>query len=129
MAPARPQKADLGARVRGFRLQFQVLGLGFEVLGPDFKVLGLGFEVLGPGFEVVGLKPRSPNPLHHKNTVKHEEIPKSTHKGAGAHSKTRAKRIFLHFRRILRGFWRYGRTGVQRKGGRGEGKPSPIKRV
>ena len=67
MAPARPQKADLGARVRGFRLQFQVLG-------PDFKVLGLGFEVLGPGFEVLGLKPRSPNPLHHKNTVKHEEI-------------------------------------------------------
>ena len=75
MAPARHPKADLGARVRGFRLQFQVLGLGFEVLGPDFKVLGLGFEVLGPGFEVVGLKPRSPNPLHHKNTVKHEEIP------------------------------------------------------
>ena len=77
MAPARHPKADLGARVRGFRLQFQVLEPGFEVLGPGFEVLGLGFEVLGPGFEVLGLKPRSPNPLHHKNTVKHEEIPQN----------------------------------------------------
>ena len=119
MAPARHPKADLGARVRGFRLQFQVLEPGFEVLGPGFEVLGLGFVVLGPGFEVLGLKPRSPNPLHHKNTVKYEDILQNDPKGAAAASKTRAKRIFLHFRRILRGFWRYGRTGVQRKGGRG----------
>ena len=97
MAPARPQKVDLGARVRGFRLQFQVLGLGFEVSGPDFKVLLLGFEVLGPGFEVLGSKPRSPNPLHHKNTVKYEDILQNDPKGAAAASKTRAKRIFFAF--------------------------------
>ena len=71
----------LGARVRGFLVQFAVGVRRFLVQASRFStILGLGFDVSGPGSEV--LQPRGS-------------------KSVGEGLKTRAKRLILHFCRIF----------------------------